>query len=289
MLVILFSTARMSQARYFSVTVSYKFAPYINFPAIDGVDYLRGQLELSDSGYLHWQCAAYFSSKKRLAAVKSLFPGNPHVEVGRRQDKLFEYVWKDETSLGVRFEHGMSPISRNDARDWAAIRSAAATNDFDSIPDDIVVRYYNNLRRLMSDNLSPSDRGNISVSVLCGPPGCGKTRLAASMVDANDVYWKSPCNKWWDGYRGQKFVILDDFDGESIGYSHLKRWFDRYPCLVETKGGTVPLQAETFVVTTNVHSVEWYPRVPRIHVRAILRRLSFFLIEDDLPWVYNKL
>ncbi len=43
---------------------------------------------------------------------------------------------------------------------------------------------------------------------------------------------------------------MDDLECK-IGAVHLKRWWDRYPCFVEIKGGTVPLKAQKFIVTSN--------------------------------------
>jgi len=35
-----------------------------------------------------------------------------------------------------------------------------------------------------------------------------------------------------DGYRGQEHVVFDEFRG-GIDISHVLRWFDRYPVIVE--------------------------------------------------------
>lgn len=66
-----------------------------------------------------------------------------------------------------------------------------------------------------------------------------------------DLYLK-PQNKWWDGYTGQKYVLLDDFDKQGACLGHyLKIWADRYACTGETKGGTIPLKFEKFIITSN--------------------------------------
>jgi len=67
----------------------------------------------------------------------------------------------------------------------------------------------------------------------------------------HDLYLKAQ-NKWWDGYMGQKYVLLDDFDkhGACLAH-HLKIWADRYSTYGEVKGSTIPLQIEKFIITSN--------------------------------------
>ena len=78
-----------------------------------------------------------------------------------------------------------------------------------------------------------------------GAPGTGKTSLAldfARLVADDDgvfaFYMKGP-NKWWDGYMGQKTVVMDEADPESWAdlESLLKVWGDRYSFVAEVKGG----------------------------------------------------
>lgn len=291
LLVILDSKARMAptpQGRYFLVTLPYRFAPYVNFPVIDGLDYVRGQLECgADTGLLHWQLFCYSKNRKRCSAVKSLFPGQPHVEVVRDRDHAYDYVWKDDTSEGHRFEHGVLPFNRSNTTDWDSVRTSAAIGDYSDVPSDVYVRYYHNLKKITTDHMKTPARPRISVTVLIGCPGTGKTRLCEALA-GEGAYWKTSNNKWWDGYQGQKTVIIDDFDGKSIAFTHLKRWWDRYPCQVETKGGAVPLLAETFFVTSNVPFRTWYSGDDLVHLNALRRRCVIFEVDENLPWVYNK-
>lgn len=71
----------------------------------------------------------------------------------------------------------------------------------------------------------------------------------AREMDAD--YYPKLCNKWWDGYRGQKHVIMDDvgLDHKCLG-QHLKIWSDHYACVLETKGGAQASNYEKFIVTS---------------------------------------
>lgn len=72
-----------------------------------------------------------------------------------------------------------------------------------------------------------------------GKPGVGKSHRARA--ENPSLYIKAQ-NKWWDGYKGQGAVLLDDLDkgGSCLGH-YLKIWADKYACTGEIKGATVPL------------------------------------------------
>lgn len=78
-----------------------------------------------------------------------------------------------------------------------------------------------------------------------GPPGTGKSRKARdiSLAEFNEEPFILTGGKWFDGYRGQKMIIIDDLDkytAHQLGHS-IKLWADRYPVTAEVKGATIPL------------------------------------------------
>jgi len=95
-----------------------------------------------------------------------------------------------------------------------------------------------------------------------GPPGTGKSFAVAQTAEANfgkDVFYLdlSGDTVWWDGYTGQKCVVIEEFYGQmKIGY--LLKLLDRYPMQVQTKGSYVPFLAEVIFFTSNEHPRMWY-------------------------------
>jgi len=82
----------------------------------------------------------------------------------------------------------------------------------------------------------------VSVLSLVGPTHTGKTRMAVKMltelVGEDEIYTldaSNNTNTWWDGYCGQKAVIIDDFYGW-IKYGHFLRVLDGYKIRLEVKG-----------------------------------------------------
>lgn len=85
---------------------------------------------------------------------------------------------------------------------------------------------------------------------LYGAPGTGKTTTARSFKGfETDTYLKEQ-NKWFDGYMGEKCIVLDDLDTNTLNH-FLKIWADRWACRGEIKGGMVWLRHEYFIVTSN--------------------------------------
>jgi len=235
------------------------------------VAYIRGQGELAASGYRHWQIMAAYKSKVRLARVKQLFGTTCHAEP-TRSDAAREYVWKEETRIaGTQFEFGLLQIRRGNSQDWAAVRRSAQSGQLEDIPPDLYVRYYGNIKKIASDNLKPVAIVR-RVLVYWGATGVGKSRRAWEEAGI-DAYPKDPRTKFWDGYMGHAKVVIDEFRG-GIDISHVLRWFDRYPVIVEVKGSSVVLKATDIWITSNIHPKYWYPDLDAPTLDALMRRLK---------------
>lgn len=143
--------------------------------------------------------------------------------------------------------------------------------------------YTGNLLKVQCLLYPPPERPDIQAKVFWGPSGVGKTRRAWEEAKAlGPVYIKTGTHKWWDGYRGEKFVIIDEFDG-MIRLTNLLTWLDRYPCRVEYKGGSSPLLATHFWVTSNLPLEEWFPDAKPDQVAALRRRVKVTHMLATLP------
>jgi len=107
------------------------------------------------------------------------------------------------------------------------------------------------------------------VYVFWGRTGTGKSKRAWEEASLS-AYPKSPTSIWWCGYQGHENVVIDEFRGQ-INISHVLRWLDRYPVIVEVKGSSVVLQAKRIWITSNISPDDWYPDLDE-ETRLALRR-----------------
>lgn len=256
--------------------------PYAEFPDLcdrfdKSVRYAIGQREIGgESGYEHWQLVVNFGKPQRLAAVKKAFGGKGHWEP-TLSDAALQYVQKSDTRVaGTQFEFGVKPLRRSRDTDWQVVYDNARCGRLSDIPPDILVRCYNNIRRIESDNLVPVGIER-KIYVYWGRTGSGKSFRAWQEAGV-EAYPKDPRTKFWDGYRGHESVVMDEFRG-GIDIGHILRWFDRYPTIVEVKGSSTVLKAKTIYVTSNLPPDRWYPDLDSETLSALLRRLNIVHFE----------
>lgn len=256
------------QGKYWLLTIPHaSFMPFL--PAL--VCYIKGQLEQGEeAGFLHWQVMVIFSKKVRLSKVREVF-GPHHAEL-TRSSHAEEYVWKEETRVpNTQFELGEKPFKRNSKEDWDKIKLLAQEGKLDQIDAQVYVCHYSSLKRIASDCMVPCAMER-EVYVYWGPTGVGKSRKVWELAGL-DAYPKDPNTKFWDGYRDQEKVVIDEFRG-IINISHILRWLDRYPVIVEIKGSSVPLKAKKIYITSNLDPRNWYPDLDDATKAALLRRLN---------------
>ncbi len=270
-----------AQARYWILTVPVSDDGWKPSSFDDGlpdqIHYCKGQEEEGEEGgYRHYQLIAYFRRKVRMGTVKSIFGSRAHCEP-TRSIAAREYVWKESTRIdGSQFEYGELVVRRGNQEDFELVRRLSIEGRFLEIPPDIFVRYYCNIRRIAADFARPVPVEK-RIRVYCGKTGTGKSRRAWEEASL-DAYPKNPTSKFWCGYQGQKKVVIDEFRG-AIDISHMLRWLDRYPVLVEIKGSSTPLICDEIWITSNLEPQYWYPTLDEDTLAALLRRLEITVFE----------
>lgn len=119
--------------------------------------------------------------------------------------------------------------------------------------------YYNGLKFFQAWQLTHTeqDRPNIQVEWIYGR-GPDKNKFAFEKYP--NAYVKDPTNKWWENYMFQRECIIQQLDTSTINIGHLLRWFDKYRMTVETKGSSLPLHVDKFIITSNFAPFDVYGR-----------------------------
>jgi len=131
---------------------------------------------------------------------------------------------------------------------------------------DLWCRYSRSFRQYKA-LIDPPRTEATEVIVIQGPTGTGKSKWALDNFPG--AYWKQR-SQWWDGYEGQETVILDEFYGW-LPFDLLLRLCDRYPLLVESKGGQINMSAKRIVITTNAVPNAWYKNC---YFNSFVRRVT---------------
>jgi len=126
----------------------------------------------------------------------------------------------------------------------------------------------------LREEIQPSSREMPDVYWYWGATGTGKSRACHEQYP--DAFWYTEygSGQWWDGYRGQSAVILDDIRPESFQYRFLLRLFDRYPLRVGIKGSTIPFTSNVIVVTAPKPPEEFFENYINEDIGQLTRRLK---------------
>jgi hypothetical protein len=243
----------------------------------EGARYAVIGKEKGSMGTPHLQGFLYFKNAVSFNSVKNKVGAACHLETAKgtpEQNRI--YCTKD----GDFQEWGELPMSQKrkgevEKERWASAISLAKEGKFEELElsePQIFLSHYRTLRTIQKDFMPDvEDADDVTGIWFWGEPGTGKSFTARQQYPG--AYLKM-CNKWWDGYQDEEFVIMDDLDPKHavLGH-HLKIWADRYCFIAEIKGGARKIRPKTFIVTSQ-YSPEQIWENDEETVKAIRRRFT---------------
>jgi len=265
--------------------------------ALGDVGYLIFQVEQGgETSREHLQGYIQLTKRCTLAAVKAniIKSGEVHLEVARGSPQSNEtYCSKDEGRIAGPFRFGQLDLTqqgrRSDIDDACAlVLSEGMTAVAEQMPSTLV-KYHRGLRvyqQLMDRKAAPTVRDPVNVAVLVGPTNVGKTWEAMNLDTPEHTYVlpiQNVGSLWFDGYEGQRTLVIDDFDAETIPYRTLLRVLDRYRIDVPHKGTYVAGKWHSVIITANRHPSTWYlgkPGVDFYEGGPLERRLTLIFQTD---------
>ncbi len=202
----------------------------------------------------HLQGYIVFKTRKRRAGVAKILPRAFLVIANGTPEDNLKYCSKE----GDFVVYGAMPLTQaqgasvNMKRNWTEAWDLAVSGKIDEIQKDMAIPYYHSCKRIRQDHPETFEDLPATCGIwFVGPTGCGKSRRARREYPD---YYDKPLNKWWDGYRGEPNVIIDDLGPESGEKSSigilLKRWTDHYSFPAEQKGTTIQIRPKQIIVTS---------------------------------------
>lgn len=227
----------------------------------DAFRYITWGYERGANNTCHLQGYFELNSPQRLTGVKKLIP-RAHFEkrMGTREQAR-DYCHKD----GNYIEHGNWDAGGRGARNnlKELIESIKEGKRFMEIAEEMPATLSKNLKfydRVVQhiERDETKEFRHVETHVLIGDAGVGKSRIARDMD--KDAFTINPEDSFpFDGYDGEKTIIIDDFEGQ-LKYKHLLKILDGHQLRVNIKGGHRYAKWNQVFITSNETIDTWYQR-----------------------------
>lgn len=198
-----------------------------------------------DTGRQHYQGFIIFTRTHRIPGAKRVIRAGDGVHLEPRRgtrSQAVEYCRKD----GKFFEWGEFERLTHDQ---------LFTQDLNFLKENypaFFCRYYKGLQVLKSSG--GTKWRDVEVHIIWGPTGTFKTR---QVMEMKDVYKLDPPYTWWDGYFGEKILLIDDFKKGAINRGFLLNICDGYKLRLETKGSHCWADWNKVYITSNYDPANW--------------------------------
>lgn len=239
-----------------------------------------------DSGKPHYQGFVQFETCMRLSeAKKHLEDKTIHIEImkGNLQQNI-KYCSKDKNykSYGKFISQGQRMDLENVINEINT-KNMTKSEVIETFPVKYIM-YKNGLNAIIEHNEQKSRQKirDIEVIVYSGKTGTGKTYKA---VTENPEAYIISNLKWWNGYNGEKVIIIDEYNND-IPCTEMIRLLDRYPLRLEVKGNHTYANWHKVIITTNLQKHEFHESAKEEHRNALFRRISEW-VDFDTKWYGN--
>lgn len=221
----------------------------------------------------HIQGWIQFFNKKRIGGVKRCL-NNKSLHCESMRGTAFDndkYCSKDKKfkKFGAFIKQGhRSDLEKikKDIKDGAS-KEEIMDNNF-----ELYCRYRNGINDYMEiiNKKKCAEFRKVKVEYLHGETGTGKTRHAMKKakfkICANDL-------KWWDGYNGEKCIVIDDYDND-VNITKMLNILDGYQLRLPIKGGFTYANWNKVYITSNLDPDELHIHAKKKHRDALFRRIT---------------
>ncbi len=244
--------------------------------------------EIGESNTPHLQGYIYFPSARTWSATKKKFCERVHIKSRYRTSTIAQaakYCRKENNYIEI----GEEPMSQQEKGDsqkdkFRELNDYAKSGNLDAI-DKLCpyeyTRHYNTWKRIAYDHLKkPEPLNELTNLWIYGLSGTGKSYWAHRLKS----FYIKECNRWWDNYRGEDNVIIEDLDPKQASFMvrYLKIWGDYYAFPCQEKFGKRYLRPKRIIVTSNFTIEEFMVEHP-VSLVPITRRYDQYTFPKDMP------
>jgi hypothetical protein len=259
-----------------------------------GIRHLMWKPEVGKKkGTPHLQGHIIFNNQHYFGPVRKMLGGRVWIKPMRGSPKQSSnYIEKDDTSAGAVCQYGILPAQgRVSVLDeiYDMIKSGDLRTEHSVVEKYgalIMARFNQCIMRWLNGTNSKGARSSApQVYCLWGDSDVGKSTLCRQWAsewtggNMDDVFFFSlnSDKAWWDGYRGQTVVILNEMSGSAMSLTHFNQLCDADPYKVNVKGYQVEFNSPYILFTANASPRNWwsdkFDKSPVLR-KAVIRRFN---------------
>lgn len=236
----------------------------------------------------HWQGFVYFNEAKTVsAAAKNLDKAHCEIMRGSFEDNE-RYCSKE----GSYTKHGVLPDqgARTDLRNLRDLVLSGTSVESIMMEDPMVYHQYGRtLEKIETVALRKNYRTEMTTCTWYhGATGTGKSHAALAQYHPETHYLVNLAdNGWWEGYKQQETVVIQEYRGNGISYEQLLQLVDKWPYNVNRRcREPIPFTSKHIIVTSPMHPEEVFQGLLRGNdsIKQLLRRVKVVALSE----AYNQ-
>lgn len=244
--------------------------------------YMVFGFEKGDSGTNHIQGYVMFEKKKTLITLKGILGPRAHVEVARKVPLANYrycigegdyYTFPEEDSEPPKGQGRRSDINNllADIDQKKTMLQIAQRNPNEFLKFQQGIKAY----RFATLEEEAKKTRKIHTEVIWGKAGTGKTSYVYKLHGVHDVFKiTQDAYPWWDGYEGQKILLIDDFYGW-VKWGTFLNLLDIFPLQLQIKGGFTWALWDKVYITSNAHPSQWYSKGYPMELQRRIHKISY--------------
>ena len=227
--------------------------------------YIVYEHEVGEEGTPHLQGYVEFKDAKTMSSVKKLLGSNRlHLQSSKgTPEENLAYCTKDVVAAEEQlldppfwYQRGEISVGQGKRMDIERLKECVKRGDMITVFEEdplFVLKNAKGFDRVRDEYTTLNKRDYKPVVIwLWGDTGVGKTRLSKNYRAHKSVYEHNN-TKWWDGYRQQECVVINDWrpynDRESeYHFSQMLKLLDRTPHRIEYKGGSMEFNSPYIIL-----------------------------------------